>query len=80
MELPFSFTQLILSPESWDWGWKGVVGGRKLSENHKLGLGRAFLSSGISRFASLRGVQGDDNRMTGLDISEHGRTGHLLLE
>lgn len=81
MELPFSFTQLFLSPESWDWGWKGVVGGRKLAENHKLGLGRAFLSSsGISCSASLRWVQGEDNRMTGPDMSEHSKTGNLLLE
>lgn len=31
-------TQLIASPWSWDWGWRGVRRGRKLLESHKLGL------------------------------------------
>lgn len=37
MELPFS-PNLIPSCRSWDWGWKGVMGGRKLPEYHKFGL------------------------------------------
>ena len=30
-------TQFFPSSWGWDWGWKGVVGGRKLSETHKSG-------------------------------------------
>lgn len=56
-------TQFFPSSWGWDWGWKGVVGGRKLSETHKSGAQKghpALLGNPRRRGWHLWGCREDD--------------------
>lgn len=56
-------TQSFPSSWGWDWGWKGVVGGRKLSETHKSGAKKghpALLGNPSRRGWHLWGCREDD--------------------